>query len=197
MVESVKFAFCIFLLTYGGLTFSLSLSMLINLYVFKFLEKYLKNFYFYFCNIICFIITGILIFLIWKFDSALILVLEIMLLFGVTIGTNEKLLNKFCLENKKYDKDGEISKLIKNNADSCYLRKVIVWTFYVIAVIVNSLLKLNIITIDDKGLIFMFESAECSAIILLAITTLLDNIKKRKEKKESENTDKNKFREKE
>lgn len=180
MIGFIGGIFVIFLLTLGGITFSISLSMLINLYVFKFLEKHLKSFYFYFCNIICFIITGVIISLIWKLDSILILVLESMLLFGVTIGTNEKLLNKYYLENKKYDKDGEFSKLIKNNADSCYLRKIIVWTFYVIAVIINSLLKLNIITIDDKELVFVFESTECSAIILLAITTLLEMVKKKK-----------------
>ena len=183
----VKYIFTYFLLIIGILTFSLSFSMILNLYCFKFLRKKIKWLYYYFCNILSFSISIITVVLLWKFtnDKILTIVLEFLLLVGVTIGTNDQLLKKFNAENLEYDNDKTISKLIKNNADSCYLRNIIVWFFYVVAVVINSLLKLKIISIEDSELVFMFESAECSVIILLAIITLIDNIKKKKKIKKS------------
>ena len=183
----LKFVFKISLITIGGVYFALSFSMLLNLYCISFLRKKLKNFYYYFCNILSLIILAVIIALVKAFANGNILtvVLEFMSLVGVSIGTNDQLLKKFYIENIQYDYNKEISKLIKNNADSCYLRNIIVWTFYVIAVIINSLLRLKIISIEDPELVFMFDSAECSAIILLSIITLIDNIKKKNKIKKS------------
>lgn len=188
-MDIIKYIFSYFILFAGGLTFALSIAMLINLYCFTFLRNKFKSFYYYFCNIIAFIITGLVIGLVWGYTngSILTIVLEFMLLVGVTLSTNEPLLSKFYEENIKYDKDKAISKLIRNNADFCHLRSVIVWTFYVIAVVVNSLSKLGMFEITDLELKFIFESAECSAIMLLAITTLIAVIKKRKNIKNATN----------
>lgn len=182
-----KVVFIIWLITIGSVSFALSFSMILNLYCISFLRKKLKNFYYYFCNILSFIISAVIIALVWIFanSSILTIVLEFMSLVGISIGTNDQLLKKFYFENSKYDYNKEISKLIKNNANSCYLRNIIVWSFYVVAVVINSLSKLKIISIEDSELVFMFESAECSVIILLAIITLIDNIKKKKKIKKS------------
>ena len=163
--------------------------MLLNLYCFKFVRNKFKSFYYYFCNIISFLLSASIIALVWIFTNGNILtiVLEVMLLVGVTLGTYEPLLGKFYEENIKYDKDKTISKLIRNNADSCHLRSIFVWTFYVIAVIINSLLKLEMFEIADTELVFIFESTECCAIVLLAIMTLLSVIKKRKNIKDATN----------
>lgn len=185
-----KDVFRIWLIAIGYMSFSLSFSMLLNLYCISFLRKKIKNYY-YFCNTLSFIISAVILALTWIFADGRILtiVLEFMSLVGISIGTNDQLLKKFYLENSKYDYNKEISKLIKNNADSCYLRNIVVWFFYVVAVIINSLLKLKIINIEDPELVFLFESAECSSIILLAIITLIDNIKKRKKIKRSLGTE--------
>lgn len=178
----IKIIFICALLMIGFLTFCLSFAMILNLYCFKFLRDKLKGFYYYFCNIIALIISITIVIVVWIFTNInlLIIVLEFLVLIGVIVGTNESLLKRFKVYNSKYDNDKSIFKLISNNAASCYLRNIIVWIFYVISVVINSLLKLKIITISDEALVFMFESAEYSAIILLAVITLFENIRKRK-----------------
>lgn len=167
-----------FLIYYAPFGLALALSLFINLYFLNFLRDKCKSWYFYICNIIGLIISVGLTAIIMLFMSEQwqILSLEAFLLFGTTIYSNKKLIKEFHDRNKLYDKENSIHKNIKKNVFNFYINNIIIWVFYIIAIVINLLLKLQLINIEDNYFKFLLNSTEGCVIILLAIKGLFEII---------------------
>ena len=180
MVGIFVFTFYTYLLLFSNLIFALGLGLLINVYLFNFLRKLLKNGYFLFCNIVALSGSIAITIISAKFLSSegLVLILEALTLIGVTIYSIPLFVEYSYKKNIYYYTKVEDVKQIKDNIKFFYRANIFVWLFYVVAVIVNILNKLDVINVVDKDLIFIFESSEGVVIIYFAIVALIEVIKR-------------------
>lgn len=175
---SITYVFSIALLLYANLVFALALSLLLNLYVFNKFRNKFKSFYFYFCNLIGLLLTVGITILITKTLTVnwIVVVLEVMLLFGTTIFSNRYFVNLLYERNKL--SDNQVPRLINKNVGFIFIINIVTWSIYVISVVVNLLKRVQLICIANPDLNYILEVSEGMVIILLAIESLIGVINK-------------------
>ncbi|MBO7528044.1 MAG: hypothetical protein J6T74_09200 [Clostridia bacterium] len=101
-----------------------------------------------------------------------------MLIIGTSFLTNKKIMEKYTKLIKNNNPNSYSIKNFNNYVININIYRILIWCFYVIAVVINSLIKLNLICIENEKWIFLFESAECCAIVSIAIAGLAQVIDK-------------------